>query len=128
MSTSEDLLAGPSIDTEESLAAGSPPPGGPVLQVDDLAVSFPSEAGRVRAVRGLTYDVAPGEVLGIVGESGSGKSVSSLAVMGLLPPQARVSGSIRFQGEEMIGRSDASLSRIRGRKISMIFQLSLIHI
>ena len=107
---------------EQSFTEGSPVPGAPVLQVDDLAVSFPSENGRVRAVRGLTYDVAPGEVLGIVGESGSGKSVSSLAVMGLLPPQARVSGSIRFQGEEMIGRSDASLSRIRGRRISMIFQ------
>ncbi len=107
---------------EESFGAGRPAPGAPVLQVDDLAVSFPSEAGRVRAVRGLSYDVAPGEVIGIVGESGSGKSVSSLAVMGLLPPQARVSGSIRFQGEEMIGRSDSSLSRIRGRRISMIFQ------
>jgi peptide/nickel transport system ATP-binding protein len=107
---------------EESFTAPRPAPGVPVLQVDELAVSFPSESGRVRAVRGLSYDVAPGEVLGIVGESGSGKSVSSLAVMGLLPPQARVSGSIRFQGEEMIGRSDSSLSRIRGRRISMIFQ------
>ncbi|MFC3894060.1 dipeptide ABC transporter ATP-binding protein [Lentzea rhizosphaerae] len=95
---------------------------GPVLQVEDLQVSFPSEAGRVHAVRGLSYEVSPGEVLGIVGESGSGKSVSSLAVMGLLPPSARISGSIKFQGRELIGRSDAELSKIRGRRISMVFQ------
>ncbi|MGQ0842069.1 dipeptide ABC transporter ATP-binding protein [Actinokineospora sp.] len=95
---------------------------GPVLEVADLRVSFPSENGRVNAVRGLSYRVAPGEVLGIVGESGSGKSVSSLAVMGLLPAQARISGSIRFQGRELLGLSDTELSRIRGRKVSMVFQ------
>ena len=94
----------------------------PVLEVSDLAVSFPSEAGRVRAVRGLNYQVRPGEVLGIVGESGSGKSVSSLAVMGLLPAQARISGSIRFQSREMLGLTDTELSGIRGKRISMIFQ------
>ena len=95
---------------------------GPVLQVEDLHVSFPSEAGRVQAVRGLSYHVSPGEVLGIVGESGSGKSVSSLAVMGLLPSSARITGSIKFQGRELIGRSDSELSKIRGRRISMVFQ------
>ncbi|WP_219412726.1 ABC transporter ATP-binding protein [Pseudonocardia nigra] len=94
----------------------------PVLEVNDLDISFPSEAGRVHAVRGLSYQVAPGEVLGIVGESGSGKSVSSMAVMGLLPPQARVSGSIRFRGTELLGKPDSELSRIRGRQVSMIFQ------
>src|SRR5262245_1182765 len=70
----------------------------------------------------MSDQVHRGEVLGIVGESGSGKSVSSLAVMGLLPPHAQVSGSARFDGEEMLGRSDRDLSRIRGRKISMVFQ------
>ncbi|GGS44368.1 MULTISPECIES: ABC transporter ATP-binding protein [Actinokineospora] len=100
----------------------TPEVDGPVLKVDDLRVSFPSESGRVRAVRGLSYEVAPGEVLGIVGESGSGKSVSSLAVMGLLPAQARVSGSIRFRGKELLGLGDTELSRIRGRRISMVFQ------
>jgi glutathione transport system ATP-binding protein len=96
--------------------------GGPVLEVSGLEVSFPSESGRVLAVRGLDYRVGAGEVLGIVGESGSGKSVSSLAVMGLLPGRARVSGSIRFRDRELIGLSDGELSRIRGRRISMVFQ------
>nr|WP_239028419.1 ABC transporter ATP-binding protein [Pseudonocardia acidicola] len=98
------------------------PAGSPLLEVRDLEVSFPSDAGRVRAVRGLSYDVAPGEVLGIVGESGSGKSVSSLAVMGLLPGQARISGSIRFRGRELLGLSDTELSHVRGKRISMVFQ------
>ncbi|GAA4527283.1 ABC transporter ATP-binding protein [Amycolatopsis samaneae] len=102
----------------------TPPPAtdAPVLEVSGLDVSFPSESGRVHAVRGLSYQVAAGEVLGIVGESGSGKSVSSLAVMGLLPPQARISGSIRFRGREIIGQSDAELSKLRGKKIAMVFQ------
>ncbi|MER6896722.1 ABC transporter ATP-binding protein, partial [Amycolatopsis sp. NPDC000740] len=104
------------------LSAETGKPTGTVLEVSDLEVSFPSESGRVHAVRGLNYQVAAGEVLGIVGESGSGKSVSSLAVMGLLPPQARVSGSIRFQDSELIGKSDTDLSKIRGKKISMVFQ------
>ncbi len=100
----------------------APRSGEPVLRVSDLTVSFPSERGRVRAVRQLGYEVAPGEVLGIVGESGSGKSVSSMAVMGLLPPQARVSGSVRFGDTELLGKPDGELSRIRGRKIAMVFQ------
>jgi peptide/nickel transport system ATP-binding protein len=94
----------------------------PVLEVDNLDVSFPGETGRVQAVRGLSYVVSPGEVLGIVGESGSGKSVSSLAVMGLLPPKAAVSGSIRFRGQELLGLSDKQLSTIRGRRVAMVFQ------
>src|SRR5688572_4904785 len=94
----------------------------PLLEVTNLSVTFPSEAGPVQAVRGLSYHVMPGEVLGIVGESGSGKSVSSLAVMGLLPSRARITGSIRFKGTELLGQSDKDLSMIRGRRISMIFQ------
>ncbi len=93
-----------------------------VLRVRDLDVSFPSGDGLVRAVRGLSYEVRPGEVLGIVGESGSGKSVSSLAVMGLLPKSARISGSITFRGEELVGRKDKELNAYRGKKIAMIFQ------
>jgi peptide/nickel transport system ATP-binding protein len=94
----------------------------PLLEVTDLSVTFASEAGPVNAVRSLSYDVRPGEVLGIVGESGSGKTVSSLAIMNLLPGRARVSGSARFDGQELVGRSDKELSRLRGRRISMIFQ------
>ncbi len=93
-----------------------------VLSVEGLTVSFPSEAGPVRAVRGMSYSVSAGEVLGIVGESGSGKSVSALAVMGLLPRTARVDGSVRFRGDELLGLGDRELSHIRGRGIAMVFQ------
>ncbi|GAA1311781.1 ABC transporter ATP-binding protein [Pseudonocardia xinjiangensis] len=111
------------IDSDVLADPGLPPgPDDALLEVSDLEVSFPSEDGRVRAVRGISYRVAPGEVLGIVGESGSGKSVSSLAVMGLLPPSAKISGSIRLRGQELLGLSDTELSRIRGRKIAMVFQ------
>ncbi|PMC75573.1 MULTISPECIES: ABC transporter ATP-binding protein [unclassified Brachybacterium] len=94
----------------------------PLLSVRDLSVSFPSEAGIVRAVRSLSYDVHRGEALAIVGESGSGKSVSSLAVMGLLPGSARVSGEIHFDGENLLAMNDKQLSDLRGGRISMVFQ------
>ncbi|MGQ4598787.1 dipeptide ABC transporter ATP-binding protein [Nocardia sp. R6R-6] len=94
----------------------------PLLEITDLRVSFPSEEGRIEAVRGVTYTVSDGEVLAIVGESGSGKSVSSLAVMGLLPEQARITGSIRFRGRELLGLGDRQLSQLRGSSISMVFQ------
>ena len=94
----------------------------PLLEVSDLTVNFGSEAGPVRAVRGVTYSVRPGETLAIVGESGSGKSVSSLAVMGLLPSSAVVTGSIKFKGTELLGLNDKKLSQLRGSGISMVFQ------
>jgi len=94
----------------------------PLLTVEDLNVRFPTEDGVVHAVRGVDYTLRSGEVLGIVGESGSGKSVTSLAVMGLLPGSARVSGSIRYRGQELLGQSDRSMSRVRGKGVSMIFQ------
>ncbi|MEV4107949.1 ABC transporter ATP-binding protein [Nonomuraea sp. NPDC049695] len=90
----------------------------PVLEVSDLYVSFDG----VPAVRGVSLDVRPGEVLGIVGESGSGKSVTSAAVMGLLPPGAHVTGSVRLHGRELIGISDRELTSFRGKSISMVFQ------
>ena len=93
-----------------------------MLSVRDLRVSFPSEAGRVDAVRGVDIDLLPGRTLGIVGESGSGKSVTSLAVMGLLPEHAAVSGSITLNERELLGLDDRQLSKIRGRELSMIFQ------
>ncbi|MFD3705463.1 dipeptide ABC transporter ATP-binding protein [Nocardia sp. NPDC058658] len=94
----------------------------PLLEVTDLRVSFPGEEGRVEAVRGVNYTVADGEVLAIVGESGSGKSVSSLAVIGLLPEQARVQGSVRLRGRELLGLGDKQMSKLRGSSISMVFQ------
>jgi oligopeptide/dipeptide ABC transporter ATP-binding protein len=92
------------------------------LEVSNLTVTFPTDDGEVQAVRGVSYQLRRGEALGIVGESGSGKSVTSLAVMGLLPKSARVTGSIRFQGEELLGQTDKDLTKIRGKKIAMIFQ------
>ncbi|MBE7954798.1 ABC transporter ATP-binding protein [Microbacterium oxydans] len=94
----------------------------PVLSVRDLTVSFASEAGRVDAVRGVSFDLEAGKTLGIVGESGSGKSVTSLAVMGLLDENAKVSGSIVFDGQELLGKTDSQLSAIRGNGIAMVFQ------
>ena len=96
--------------------------GDTVLSVTDLHVTFPSEAGQVRAVRGLSFDLAAGETLAIVGESGSGKSVTSLAVMGLHPPTTKITGSIKLHGEELLGRTDDELSKIRGRDLAMVFQ------
>ncbi|UFS94679.1 ABC transporter ATP-binding protein [Nocardia huaxiensis] len=94
----------------------------PLLEVSDLRVSFPSEEGRVEAVRGVDFTVNDGEVLAIVGESGSGKSVSSLAIIGLLPEQARVRGSIRLRGRELLGLGDKHMSTLRGSRVSMVFQ------
>ena len=93
-----------------------------VLSVRDLKVNFPTDGGIVQAVRGVSYDLHKGEVLGIVGESGSGKSVTSLTIMGLLPRSARVSGSIKFGQTELLGASEKLLSSVRGKNIAMIFQ------
>jgi peptide/nickel transport system ATP-binding protein len=93
-----------------------------VLSVRDLTVDFPTGDGVVRAVRGVSYELRPGEVLGIVGESGSGKSVTSMAVMGLLPKTARIHGSVRFRDQELLGMTDKEMTRVRGSKIAMIFQ------
>ncbi|MFB7720714.1 dipeptide ABC transporter ATP-binding protein [Nocardia sp. NPDC056100] len=94
----------------------------PLLEVSDLKVSFPGEEGRVDAVRGVNFTVNDGEVVAIVGESGSGKSVSSMAIMGLLPEQARVRGSIRLRGRELLGLGDKQMSELRGSRVSMVFQ------
>ena len=95
---------------------------GAVLEVEDLSVEFPTEDGIVRAVRGVGYRLGRGDSLGIVGESGSGKSVTALAVLGLLPAAARVRGSVRFEGTELLGLSDSRLSDLRGSGIAMVFQ------
>ena len=93
-----------------------------LLEVTDLQVSFPTDGGDLHAVRGLSYRVSPGEVVAMVGESGSGKSAAAMAVIGLLPEYASVSGSVRLDGAELLGRSDAELSRVRGARIGTVFQ------
>ena len=94
----------------------------PVVRVKDLAVNFQTETGVVNAVRGLSFDLEEREVLGIVGESGSGKSVTSLALIGLLPKSAEVSGSVQIDGQEIVGRSEKDMYQLRGAQVSMIFQ------
>ncbi len=93
-----------------------------LLEVTDLAVSFPTDGDDLTAVRGLTYQVRPGEVVAMVGESGSGKSAAAMAVIGLLPEYAAVSGSVRLSGRELLGLSDSEMSKIRGRRIGTVFQ------
>ena len=93
-----------------------------LLSVRDLSVSFATDDGVVRAVRDVSFDVRPGEVLGVVGESGCGKSVTAAALMGLLPRTATVTGSIRFRGRELVGLPGRQLRALRGAEIAMIFQ------
>jgi oligopeptide/dipeptide ABC transporter ATP-binding protein len=95
---------------------------GPLLQMTDLRVDFRQGQRVVRAVDGLSYRVAPARTLALIGESGSGKTVSSRAIIGLLPATARVTGSIRFQGQELVGLRERKLRRYRGCEIAMVFQ------
>jgi peptide/nickel transport system ATP-binding protein len=99
-----------------------PPSGEPVVEIRDLHVTFKTEDGLVSAIRGVDMDVRAGEVLGIVGESGSGKTVTMLAVLGLLPRNATVTGSVKYRGEELLGREPKEMKQFRGQKIAMIFQ------
>jgi peptide/nickel transport system ATP-binding protein len=93
-----------------------------LLEVTDLNVTFETGDVSVSAVRGTSYRIDPGEVVAIVGESGSGKSTAAMAVIGLLPEHANVSGSVRLQGAELLGLNDDAMSRIRGKTIGTIFQ------
>lgn len=93
-----------------------------LLDVKDLTIAFKTKKGMAEAVRGITFHVERGESVAIVGESGSGKSVSSMALLGLLPKSAKVTGSAVFDGTELIGLQGEALRTIRGRRISMIFQ------
>ena len=89
-----------------------------LLEFDNLAVSYDEQA----AVDGVTFAIGAGESVGLVGESGSGKSQTALAVLGLLPVTARVSGSIRFSGEEIVGATEGALDALRATRIAMVFQ------
>ncbi|WP_226365871.1 ABC transporter ATP-binding protein [Pseudonocardia sp. ICBG162] len=94
----------------------------PVLDVRDLRVEFPTAAGALGVVDGVSFDVGPGETVALVGESGSGKSVSSLAVLGLLGRGRIAGGSVSFRGEEIAGAGPERLRRLRGAEIAMVFQ------
>ncbi|MEU8361520.1 ABC transporter ATP-binding protein [Nonomuraea sp. NPDC048882] len=93
-----------------------------LLVVEDLTITFPTTRGPVDVVKDVSFTVGRDETVGIVGESGSGKSMTSLAIMGLLPKGARTSGSVRLDGAELLGRPDRELRRLRGDQMSMIFQ------
>ena len=93
-----------------------------VLQIRDLRVTFNTQMGELKAVRGIDVDVAPGEILGVVGESGSGKSVSFLAAMGLLPASATITGSVVLDGKELIGSKRKAFRSVRGKSLAMVFQ------
>lgn len=96
----------------------------PLLEIRDLSVSFPAvgHQGTLTAVRDVSFSINRGEVLGLVGESGSGKSVTSLAIMRLLPPQAGITGTISFETEDLARSTPEAMRRLRGQKIAMIFQ------
>jgi oligopeptide/dipeptide ABC transporter ATP-binding protein len=94
-----------------------------LLSVEDLRVQFWTGRGTIYAVNGISFDIAPGETLGIVGESGCGKSVTSLALLGILPRAGRATtGTARFEGRDLLQFSDDELRTIRGKEIAMIFQ------
>src|SRR5690242_19791817 len=95
-------------------------PRAPLLTVNGLQVEFKGRTRTVRAVRGLSYEIRPGETLAIVGESGSGKSVSAMSLLGLLPARtSAVSGSAIFEGRQLVGMSEKDLSALRGNRIAM---------
>ena len=93
-----------------------------LLEVSNLSIRLQTHRGPADAVRGLGFTLARGETLGLIGESGCGKSITALALMGLLPEAAEVSGSIRWGGQELVGQSDAQMCKLRGHRIAMIFQ------
>jgi len=95
----------------------------PLLSVRDLVVEFPTRRGVLRALDGVSFDIAPGEVLGMVGESGAGKSITGAAIIGLIEPPGRiVSGEVRLAGERIDNLPPEAMRRIRGKRIGMVFQ------
>ncbi len=94
----------------------------PLLEVRDLTVALPGEAGPLKVLHGVDLGVDPGESFGLIGESGSGKSMTALAILGLLPERAEVTGTIRFMGEDLLALPPAARRDLRGRAMAMVFQ------
>jgi oligopeptide/dipeptide ABC transporter ATP-binding protein len=94
----------------------------PLLEVSDLRVTFRTRLGTVYAAQGVDLTIEPGQTLALIGESGSGKTVSAQAIMGILPRTAKVSGSIKYKGDEIVGRGEHELRDYRGRCVAMVFQ------
>ena len=94
----------------------------PLLEVTDLTVTLPTAQGRLAALRGVSFTLDRGATLGLVGESGCGKSLTALALMGLVPDGAQVTGSIRLEGRELTALDDKAMSALRGDRIGMVFQ------
>jgi peptide/nickel transport system ATP-binding protein len=109
----------PSRASSDSAAAA------PLLQVTDLRVEFRTDRGTVQAVRGVDFSLEPGESLAILGESGSGKTVTGRAILGMVDPPARVTGSVRYRGREIVGAGEAELREVRGPGMATVFQDSL---
>lgn len=105
------------------MTAESMPP--PMLEVTALSVTFRSRGGDIQALRDVSFSIASGESVGVVGESGSGKSLTSAAIMGLLPANAIVSGSVRLMGQELLGAKESTLRDLRGRRMVVIAQDAL---
>ena len=93
-----------------------------LLEVSNLRIRLQTHRGPADAVRGVSFSLARGETLGLIGESGCGKSITAMSLMGLLPESAEVGGSIRFDGQELVGRTDAQMCKLRGNRIGMVFQ------
>ena len=115
-----DVAASPTVEPVDTPAQEAKKVA--ALSLTDLAVTFRTDAGQVKAVNGISFDVAPGEVVAVVGESGSGKSVSSRAVLGLLPSTAEITGSARLGSRELLGMKANDLRPIRGDQVGMVFQ------
>jgi peptide/nickel transport system ATP-binding protein len=118
------MASSPSVAVDAPAPAAQPSAAEPILEIDDLKTHFFTRDGVVRAVDGVSYNLAKGETLGVVGESGCGKSITALSVLRLVPspPGRIVGGAIRFEGRDLLTRSEAEMRDLRGNDISMIFQ------
>jgi peptide/nickel transport system ATP-binding protein/oligopeptide transport system ATP-binding protein len=105
------------LDSNQSFS-----PGEPLLRVERLKAGYVLDGHCIDVLRSVSFSIEPGEIVGLLGESGSGKSTTALAILGLLPPQATVDGSVRFRGRELVGERETALCSMRGAQISLILQ------